>query len=52
MDHIVCQKGKKLKIQYLIRWKGYSAEHDTWEPETNLVNAKEALKEYKRMNQI
>jgi hypothetical protein len=33
-------------VQYLIRWKNYSREEDTWEPEANLLECKVALNEY------
>ena len=33
--------------QYLIRWKGYTPEFDTWEPEANLKGAERKLKEFK-----
>ena len=37
--------------KYLIRWKGFTAEHDTWEKKEDLGNAKEALEEFEgRMN--
>jgi len=32
----------------LVRWKGYTAEEDTWEKEANLGNAKEAVEEYEK----
>ena len=35
----------------MIRWKGFTAEHDTWEKKEDLGNAKEALEEFEeRMN--
>jgi len=38
-------RGKK---KFLVRWKGYMAEEDTWESRKNLENAKELVKEFER----
>jgi len=32
----------------LVRWKGFTAESDTWEGRENLRNAKEAIEEFKK----
>ncbi len=34
------------KASYLVAWKGYGPEHNTWEPEENLKNAPEVLADY------
>ena len=34
--------------KYLVRWKGFTAEGDTWERKEDLKNAGEALEESKR----
>ena len=37
--------------KYLVQWKGFIAEHDTWEKRENLGNTKEVLEEFEgRMN--
>jgi len=36
------------KDKYLVHWKGFTAELDTWERRENLENAKEAIKEFKK----
>jgi len=36
------------KDKYLVQWKGFTAESDTWEGRENLENAKEAVEEYKK----
>ena len=36
------------KNKYLVRWKGFTAESDTWEGRENLENAKEAVEEFEK----
>ena len=36
--------------KFLVRWKGYTAADDTWEPEARLANAKEAIAQYMRLH--
>ena len=45
------RKTKKIR-EFLVRWKEYSAEHDTWEPEDNLHNCLSILDKYKKEHQL
>ena len=38
------------KIQYLVKWKGYTTEEATWEPITNLENAKDLVTAFHKEN--
>lgn len=42
------RKNKKGKMEYLVRWRGYGYEGDTWEPETHLSNCVVFIHEYNR----
>lgn len=43
------RKNKKGKMEYLVRWRGYGHEEDTWEPETHLSsNCAVFIQEYNR----
>jgi hypothetical protein len=35
------------RVEYLVRWRGYPPEDDTWQPEASLVNASEILQKWK-----
>jgi len=37
------------KEKFLVRWKGYTVEEDTWENRENLENAKELVEEFERI---
>lgn len=43
LDHRIIRHGRSRigKRQYLIRWEGYGAEYDTWEPEENIEVSEE-----------
>ncbi|ELW67533.1 M-phase phosphoprotein 8 [Tupaia chinensis] len=38
----------KGKILYKVRWKGYTSDDDTWEPEVHLEDCKEVLLEFRK----
>src|SRR5579863_4373909 len=45
VEKILQERTRRGKKQYLIRWKGYSDAHDSWEPKANL-NAPELLQAF------
>ena len=46
VESIINDRSHRNQHQYLIRWKGYSAAHDSWIPEKELSNAPDLLAEY------
>ena len=48
VEQILCVRRYRRQVQYLIRWKGFSETHDSWEPASN-VHADKLIEEfYKR----
>jgi hypothetical protein len=45
VERIVRRKVEKGRILYLVKWKGYSEEHNSWEPVRHL-NCPEKIREY------
>ena len=51
MERILNKRKVRDIEKYLVRWKVFTAEHDIWEKEKDLVNAKELVDEFKeRLN--
>ena len=48
VEKILNKKKMKGVEKYLIRWKGFTVEGDTWERRENLKNAKELIEEFER----
>ena len=42
------RRERRRKPKYLVRWKGYIAEEDTWKRLENLKNARDLVKEFEK----
>jgi len=49
---IIDSRNKNGVKEFLVYWKGYSEMEHTWELETNITNAKQLLKAYKRRQKL
>ena len=46
-DRTQRKKGEsKVLMDFLVKWRDYGPEHNTWEPESNIANCGEILQEY------
>jgi len=48
VEKVLNKKKMRGVEKYLIRWKGFTAEGDTWERKENLKNAEELIEEFER----
>ena len=47
-EEIIDSRLYRRKLQYLVKWKGYTPENNTWEPEANLRHSTELLENFYR----
>ena len=45
---ILDRRERRRKLKYLVRWKDYTAEEDTWEGLENLKNARDLVEEFEK----
>jgi len=48
VERILNKRKVRGKDKYLVRWKGFMAERDTWEGRENLENARELVEEFEK----
>jgi len=48
VEKILNKRTVRGKKKFLVRWKGYTVEEDTWENRENLENVKELVEEFER----
>jgi hypothetical protein len=46
VEAIIASQWYRNRLQYLVRWKGYTENEDTWEPTENLDHAKDAIRRF------
>ena len=50
LDSKRVKRGRKSKLYYLMHWKEYSPEEDSWEPVEGLNNAQELINEFHKQH--
>ena len=48
VEEILNKQQIRGKDKYLVQWKGFTVESDTWEERENLGNTKEAIEEFEK----
>jgi len=46
VERIIAARGRGRSLRYLVAWKGYPPEENTWEPRSAFITAREALDEF------
>ena len=46
VEKILNRQEAKGVVHYLVKWRGWSRKHDSWEPEANLTNSADLIQEF------
>ena len=52
VEAILKHKGTGIRRRYLVKWKGYGSNENTWEPEGHLKHARTILNNYKKRHKL
>lgn len=50
VEHILDSRVRRNRLEYLVSWEGYTAEHNSWEPANYLSNAPAKVNEFHQQN--
>jgi hypothetical protein len=48
VEKVIASRWFRRKLQYLVKWKGWSVSHNTWEPAANVEHATKLVEEFHR----
>ena len=52
VESILDHRYRHRKKEYLVKWKGYSADENMWEPTSNLRHARDAILDYEHKGRV
>ena len=50
VEEVLNSQLKRGKLEYLVKWSGYTDDYNTWEPKSNLDNSKEVINDFHKLN--
>ena len=50
VEKILDKRGRGRMAEYLIKWRNYGEQENTWEPASNLKEAKEAINKFNKVS--
>ena len=48
VEKIVAKRKRQGKVEFLIKWRGYKSDENSWEPEEHLVGCSNVIREYNK----
>ena len=50
VEEVLDSRLKRGKLEYLVKWSGYTDDHNTWKSKLNLKNSKESINDFHKSN--
>jgi len=50
VEEVMDSRLKHGKLEFLVKWSGYTDDYNTWKPEANCVNSRDIIKEFYKSN--
>jgi len=50
VEEITDSRLKRGKLEFLVKWSGYTDDYNTWEPEANCTNSHDIINEFYKYN--
>ncbi|KAH0829924.1 hypothetical protein FOPE_10756 [Fonsecaea pedrosoi] len=52
VEEVLAERVRSGRTQFHVRWKGYGEADDSWEPASNLANARDLIEEFRRRQRV